>query len=72
MILVLDALNEAPLAEKVIDQALEMIAAAACFPWCKIIVSTRQEWLSIWSGKLGAQETSRLGLDRKLVKYSLC
>jgi len=37
-----------------------MIGVAACYPWCKVVVSTRQEWLSLWSGKLGAQETSPL------------
>ncbi|MDQ2695467.1 MAG: hypothetical protein M3Z21_08855, partial [Pseudomonadota bacterium] len=60
LILVLDALNEAPYAEKVVTEALEMIAVAVAYPWCKVVVSTRQEWLSIWSGKMGAQETSRL------------
>jgi tetratricopeptide (TPR) repeat protein len=60
LILVLDALNEAKFAETVIDEALEMIAVAASYPWCKIILSTRQEWLSLWSRKMGAQEKSRL------------
>ena len=60
LILVFDALNEAPYAEKVIREALEMVTATACFPWCKIIISTRQEWLSLWSGKMGAQESSPL------------
>jgi tetratricopeptide (TPR) repeat protein len=59
LILVLDALNEAPYPATVMEQALEMIATAACFPWCKVIVSTRQEWLGIWSAKMEAQETSR-------------
>ncbi len=60
LILVLDALNEAPFAEMVIGEALELIAAAACYPWCKVVLSTRQEWLSLWAGKMGANETSRL------------
>lgn len=60
LILVLDALNEAPFAEQVIREALEMIGTAACYPWCKLILSTRQEWLSLWSAKQGAQETSPL------------
>ena len=60
LILVLDALNEAPFAETVIAEALELIAVAASYPWCKVILSTRQEWLSLWAGKIGAQEQSRL------------
>ena len=60
LILVLDALNEAPFAEKVIQEALDMVGVVACYPWCKVVVSTRQEWLSLWSGKLGAQEQSPL------------
>ncbi|MBK8177296.1 MAG: hypothetical protein IPK66_19210 [Rhodospirillales bacterium] len=60
LLLVLDALNEAPFAEMVTDEALELIAVAACYPWCKVILSTRQEWLSLWAGKMGAQEKSRL------------
>ncbi|MFO1419591.1 MAG: tetratricopeptide repeat protein [Candidatus Competibacteraceae bacterium] len=62
LVLVLDALNEAPFAETVIDEALELIAAAAGYPWCKVVLSTRQEWLSLWAGKgkMGANETSRL------------
>jgi hypothetical protein len=60
LILVLDALNEAPFAEKVIQKALDMVGVAACYPWCKVVVSTRQEWLSLWSGKLDAQEKSPL------------
>jgi hypothetical protein len=37
-----------------------MVGVAACYLWCKVVVSTRQEWLSLWSGKLGAQEQSPL------------
>ncbi len=37
-----------------------MVGVAACYPWCKVVVSTRQEWLSLWSGNLGAQEQSPL------------
>jgi tetratricopeptide (TPR) repeat protein len=60
LVLLLDALNEAPYAERVMREALEMVKEAACFPWCKIIISTRQEWLHLWSGKMGAQESSPL------------
>jgi tetratricopeptide (TPR) repeat protein len=60
LVLVLDALNEAPFAEQVIREALDMVGEAACYPWCKIVISTRQEWLSVWSSKMEAQETSPL------------
>ena len=60
LILILDALNEAPYAEMVIREALTMVGVAACYPWCKVIFSMRQEWLSLWSRKLGVQETSPL------------
>jgi hypothetical protein len=60
LIVVLDALNEAPYAEKVVREALDLAGLAACYPWCKVVLSTRQEWLDIWSGKLGVQETSPL------------
>ncbi len=60
LILIFDALNEAPLAEKVIREALEMAGEAACYPWCKVVFSVRQEWLGVWAGKMGAQETSPL------------
>ncbi len=55
-IIILDALNEAPFAEKVIKEALEIISVAASFPWCKVVVSIRLEWLGLWQGKIGAQE----------------
>jgi tetratricopeptide (TPR) repeat protein len=60
LILVLDALNEAPFAEPITREALEMVAVAACFPWCKVVLSTRQEWLFLWSRKMGPQESSPL------------
>jgi bifunctional DNase/RNase/tetratricopeptide (TPR) repeat protein len=60
LLLVLDALNEAPFAERILREALELIRTASFYPWCKVVVSTRQEWLSIWSSKLGSQEASPL------------
>ena len=60
LILILDAVNEAIFAQKIVEEALEMVGVAACYPWCKMVVSTRQEWLALWSGKMGAQETSVL------------
>jgi len=60
LILVLDALNEAPLTETVVREALDLIALAACYPWLKVVVSLRQEWLGVFAGKLGPQETDPL------------
>ena len=64
LILVLDGLNEAPEPRVVLRQALAMIRQAARFPWCKIVVSTRSEWLDVWSAKVTAQEASDLELTR--------
>ena len=64
LILVLDGLNEAPEPRVVLRQALAMIRLAARFPWCKIVVSTRSEWLDVWSAKVTAQEASDLELTR--------
>jgi bifunctional DNase/RNase/tetratricopeptide (TPR) repeat protein len=60
LVLVFDALNEAPHAERVLVEAFAMIREASRYPWVKIVISTRQEWLSVWSGKVGAQEISPL------------
>jgi tetratricopeptide (TPR) repeat protein len=60
LILVLDALNEAPLAEIVVREALDLIALAACYPWLKVVVSLRQEWLGVFAGKLGPNESDPL------------
>ena len=60
LILVLDALNEAPYAERIIREALDMVGVAACFPWCKVVFSIRQEWMSLWAGKMGLQEAKPL------------
>jgi tetratricopeptide (TPR) repeat protein len=70
LILVLDALNEGPYAEMVIREALAMVGVAACYPWCKVIFSIRQEWLGLWSAKMTAQETSPLEELRPFL-YSL-
>jgi tetratricopeptide (TPR) repeat protein len=60
LIFVLDALNEAAFAEIVVNEALGLINLAACFPWCKVVFSTRQEWLTLWYSKMEANELSRL------------
>jgi hypothetical protein len=69
LILVVDGLNEAPEPRAVLAEALTMIEAAARFPWCKIVVSTRLEWLTIWSGKQLAQEASPLERARRCLYY---
>ncbi|MBV9126151.1 MAG: tetratricopeptide repeat protein [Planctomycetes bacterium] len=59
-LLILDAVNEAVFPEQLVDQALELIGWAACYPWCKVVLSTRQEWLTLWTSKMGAHEASPL------------
>jgi len=58
LIIILDALNEAPFAERIIREALVLSGLAACYPWCKVVFSIRQEWLSLWPGKIGQQEVN--------------
>lgn len=69
LIIILDALNEAPFAEKVIKEALEIISVTASFPWCKVDVSIRQEWLGLWHSKMGAQEKSPIEELRPYLFY---
>ena len=69
LILVLDGLNEAPDPREVFRQALEMIRLACRFPWCRIVVSTRSEWLDVWSGKATGQEASPLEAARNCLYY---
>jgi tetratricopeptide (TPR) repeat protein len=71
LILVLDALNEAPLTEAVMREAIELIALAACFPWLKIVVSLRQEWLGVFAGKLEPQETDPIEAIRPFLFTTL-
>jgi len=63
-VLVLDALNEGPFPEEVTRQALGLIQLAAHYPWCKVVVSTRLEWLGVFAGRLEAQETDPLEAAR--------
>ena len=56
LVLVFDALNEAPFAEQVTREALQLVSLAARYPWCKVIVSTRDEWLAILPEKMSANE----------------
>jgi hypothetical protein len=46
-----------------------MIEAAARFPWCKIAVSTRREWLTLWSGKQPAEKASPLEKARRCLYH---
>jgi hypothetical protein len=69
LIVVIDGLNEDPEPRAVLAEALGMIEAAARFAWCKIVVSTRLEWLTIWSGKQTAQEASPLERARRCLYF---
>jgi hypothetical protein len=64
LVLVLDALNEAPRPEAALRQALDLVGEAARYPWLKVVLSLREEWLTIWTGRLGAQERSPLDAVR--------
>jgi tetratricopeptide (TPR) repeat protein len=69
LILVIDGLNEAPEPRAMLAEALEMIVAAGSYPWCKIAVSTRLEWLRVWSDKMTAQEASPLEQARRFLYH---
>ncbi len=56
LVLVFDALNEAPFAEQITREALQLVSLAARFPWCKVVLSTRDEWLAILPEKMTATE----------------
>ena len=56
LVLVFDALNEAPFAEQITREALQLVSLAARFPWCKVVLSTRDEWLAILPEKMSANE----------------
>jgi tetratricopeptide (TPR) repeat protein len=53
-LLVLDAVNEAPFPEKVLREALEVVQLAGRYTWCKVVISTRQEYVGVLHGKLDA------------------
>jgi tetratricopeptide (TPR) repeat protein len=55
-ILILDAVNEAPRAENLFREALDLIAAASTHPWCRIVVTMRREFLNVLRGKADATE----------------
>jgi len=46
MAVIIDAVNEAPHAEDVLQECLELIQTAADFPWCKVLLTLRCEFLS--------------------------
>ena len=50
MVLVLDALNEAPQSSRILQEALEMVAAAREHVWLRIALSARSEFLDVWRG----------------------
>ncbi len=58
-ILVLDALNEAPRPENLLREILDLMNAAASFPWCKVAVTVREEFLGVLRGKQGRSGTER-------------
>ena len=59
LVILLDALNEVAVApEGCFRESLDLIRAAATYPWVKVLVTIREEFLSVLHGKTGAQEKS--------------
>ncbi|HJT77020.1 MAG TPA: tetratricopeptide repeat protein, partial [Gemmataceae bacterium] len=57
-VIVLDALNEAPAPEQVLREALELVSAGRAYPWLRVVLSARDEFLLVWSGRRGDLEAN--------------
>ena len=58
LVIVLDAINEAPFASQLLGEALQLVALTREHPWLRVILSAREEFLAIWRGRRGQLETS--------------
>ena len=56
LVLLLDAINEAQPGEQVMREALELVKEASFYPWCKVILTVRWEFLRVLEGKKGFEE----------------
>jgi tetratricopeptide (TPR) repeat protein len=56
LVILLDAINEAQPAEQAMREALELIKEASYYPWCKVILTVRWEFLRVLEGKRGFEE----------------
>lgn len=57
-VIVLDAINEAWNPARIMREALDMISAARNYPWIRIIISTREEFLWIIQARKQGTESS--------------
>lgn len=57
-VIVLDAINEAPLAAQVLREALDMIDALRQHEWVRVVLTVREEFLLVWSRRRGELEAS--------------
>jgi len=51
LIFVLDALNECSHPERAVRETLELVQAAARYPWCKVVFTVRSEYVRILEAK---------------------
>ena len=42
LVVILDAVNEARAPERLLQEALDLVAAAGAFPWCKVVLTLRR------------------------------
>lgn len=69
LILVVDAVNEAPYAEQVFAEAMELIRDARDFPWVRVVVTLRDEFLRLCAQRRGDGERDPLeGMGELLVR----
>jgi tetratricopeptide (TPR) repeat protein len=66
LVLVFDALNEAPEPQQVLREALELVAAARQYAWLRVVLSARDEFLLVWSGRRGELEANPFHPVREL------
>ena len=57
-VILVDALNEAGQPEQVLREALELVSAARPYPWLRIVLTARVEFLDVWRGRRDGAEAS--------------
>ncbi len=58
LVILFDAVNEAMRAENLLREAFDLVRAASAYPWCKVVLTLRREFLGVLRGKVEAQEKS--------------
>ena len=71
-VIVLDAINEAGTPFQVFENALELIETASEYPWCKIVISMREEFFSTWYGRLKDRQATRTDPLYRLSREMAC